>query len=236
MTGRPRKLPAAAVVLLVCGLLAGCGSTSGLKIPSATNASSSAGTGAPSANGPGSSRASAHTGTSASGMSNMAGMNTGSGVSTQAPKVGGIAPVTSQVLASRDWQGMQIRARTATPVPFYIFDGTREQLVKPPAHASFHLMIMLEDQHTRVPIPYAGVWATITNAAGKVVYDARQWPMLSEYMGPHYGNDVVLPGSGSYRLKLLISPPVSARHVEYGHVWLHPFTVVHRFIWKATNG
>jgi uncharacterized protein involved in high-affinity Fe2+ transport len=82
-----------------------------------------------------------------------------------------------------------------------------------------------------VPIPYAGVWATISKA-GKVVYDERQWPMLSAFMGPHYGNNVVLPGAGNYELTLLISPPVSARHLEYKNVWLHPHRVTVSFHWS----
>ena len=49
--------------------------------------------------------------------------------------------------------------------------------------------------------------------------------MISEYMGPHYGNDVSLPGAGDYQLSLLVSPPVSARHVEYQNVWLSPHRV-----------
>ena len=46
--------------------------------------------------------------------------------------------------------------------------------------------------------------------------------MISEYMGPHYGNNVILPGAGIYQLTLLVSPPVSARHIEYQNVWLKP--------------
>ena len=49
--------------------------------------------------------------------------------------------------------------------------------------------------------------------------------MISGYMGPHYGNDVHVPGAGTYQLSLLVSPPVSARHVEYANVWLKPHRV-----------
>jgi uncharacterized protein involved in high-affinity Fe2+ transport len=34
--------------------------------------------------------------------------------------------------------------------------------------------------------------------------------MISRYMGPHYGNHVVLLGAGTYHLSRLISPTVSA--------------------------
>lgn len=174
-------------------------------------------------------------------MKGMAGMNMGgmnmpgvrsSPIASEVPEVNGVKPVASQTIASADWQGMTIQARTMTPVPFLIFTGTRERMVRPPKGTSFHLMVMLNDQHTGVAIPYASVWATILNRAGKVVYDEQQLPMISAYMGPHYGNNVALPTAGRYTLKLLISPPVSARHLEYQHVWLRPHTVKVGFTWN----
>jgi hypothetical protein len=168
----------------------------------------------------------------------MAGMDMtgGSDVASEVPSVNGIKPVASQVLATADWQGMEIQARTMTPTTFVVFDGSgHEQMFKANKNMSFHLMIMLDDQHTKVPIPYASVWATILNGAGKTVFSERQWPMLSAYMGPHYGNNVTLPGAGHYTLKLLVSPPVAARHLEYAHVWLKTHTVVEHFTWKPTT-
>jgi Fe2+ transport protein len=165
----------------------------------------------------------------------MSGMNMGGSTTTAAAmEVNGIKPIPSQVLATTDWQGMKITARTMTAAPFIIYNGTSEQVVKPTAKTSFHLMVMLNDAHTNVPIPYAGVWATISKA-GKVIYDERQWPMLSAFMGPHYGNNVQLPGGGTYQLTLLVSPPVSARHMEYAHFWLHPHRVTVSFHWNPTT-
>jgi hypothetical protein len=175
--------------------------------------------------------------TSAAASGSMAGMNMGSsatGAGGAVAEVDGIKPVPTQPLAVADWQGMKIEARAMTAVPFVVFDGTHEQMVKPPKNVSFHLMVTLDDAHTGVAIPYATVWATIMKA-GKVVYDERQWPMLSEYMGPHYGDNVVLPGGGNYQLSLLISPPVSARHLEYEHVWLSPHRVTSSFHWKPVS-
>jgi uncharacterized protein involved in high-affinity Fe2+ transport len=146
------------------------------------------------------------------------------------------APVPIQTLATATWQGMEILAQASTPLPFVVYDGTSERLVKPTRNDSMHLMVMLTDQHTGVPIPYASVWATIRTAAGKIVYDARQWPMIARYMGPHYGNDVALPGAGRYSLTLLISPPVAARPRSLGHVWLHAHKVTLHFAWKPAKG
>jgi uncharacterized protein involved in high-affinity Fe2+ transport len=147
---------------------------------------------------------------------------------------GGIKPVPTQVLGTATWQGMKITAQAMTPVPFLVYNGTSEQEVKPAATTSFHLMVTLNDAQTGMVIPYASVWATIT-ADGKTPFDERLWPMISRYMGPHYGNDVSLPGAGAYTLSLLVSPPVSARHVEYQDVWLKPHKVTFTFRWAPAS-
>lgn len=170
-----------------------------------------------------------------SGSGSTAGMNMGSGAgSSTVASVNGVKPVPTQPLASATWQGMKIEAQAMTAVPFFVFNGTQEQEITPPKNTSFHLMVMLNDSHTGVAIPYASVWATIRKA-GKVVYDERMWPMISAYMGPHYGNNVSLPGAGTYQMSLLVSPPVSARHIEYQNVWLHPHRANVTFHWKPVS-
>ena len=174
------------------------------------------------------------TSTSSSSSSGMADMNMGSSTPAGSVAVGGVKAVPTQLLGSATWQGMKISAEATTPLPFVIYNGTSEQMVKAGPKASFHLMVMLSDAQTRVAIPYATVWATISQK-GKIYYDARQWPMISRYMGPHYGNDVSVPGAGTYHLSLLVSPPVSARHVEYQNVWLHPHKVNLTFHWTPPS-
>jgi Fe2+ transport protein len=151
-----------------------------------------------------------------------------------AASAGGVNPVPTQVLGVADWQGMKITAEAMTAVPFLIYNGTAMQEVKPPKNVSFHLMVLLNDAQTGVVIPYASVWGTITEDS-KTPFDESLWPMISRYMGPHYGNNVVLPGAGTYHLSLLVSPPVSARHVEYQDVWLTPHRVNFTFHWAAAK-
>jgi len=174
-------------------------------------------------------------------MSGMSGMDmgatpaaTGSAAADSEAEAAGVKPVPTQVLGTAVWQGMKITAQAMTPVPFDIYNGTTMQLVKPQKNTSFHLMVLLNDAQTNVVIPYASVWATIKEGS-KTAFDESLWPMISRYMGPHYGNDVALPGSGSYQLSLLISPPVSARHVEYQDVWLKPHTVTFTFHWNQPS-
>ena len=189
----------------------------------------------------------ARSGASPAAMSSMSGMSGmsmaatpnaagGGAASSEAAAAGdsGVTPVPTQVLGTAIWQGMKITAMAMTPVPFDIYNGTTMQLVKPPKNVSFHLMVLLNDAQTNVVIPYASVWGTIKQGS-ETPFDESLWPMISRYMGPHYGNDVVLPGSGSYQLSLLISPPVSARHVEYQGVWLKPHTVTFTFHWNQPS-
>jgi uncharacterized protein involved in high-affinity Fe2+ transport len=140
-------------------------------------------------------------------------------------------PVPIQPLGTRMWQGMKIQARLTTALPFVVFQGTSSRMVKPTKKDDAHLMVMLSDAQTGMAIPYGTVWATIRKN-GKVVYDQRQWPMISRAMGTHFGNDISLPGSGTYKLTLLIGPPQAARHMEYAHVWLKPHRVTMTFHWK----
>jgi hypothetical protein len=160
--------------------------------------------------------------------------NSAAAAAEAAASGGGVNPVPTQVLGVADWQGMKITAEAMTAVPFLIYNGTAMQEVKPPKNVSFHLMVTLADAQTGVAIPYASVWATITEGS-KTPLDESLWPMISRYMGPHYGNNVVLPGAGTYHLSLLVSPPVSARHIEYQDVWLTPHRVNFTFHWKPTS-
>jgi uncharacterized protein involved in high-affinity Fe2+ transport len=143
-------------------------------------------------------------------------------------------PMPMTPLGTATWQGMKIEAVRSSPVTFGVFTGTKMQLVKATKKDSFHLMVKLTDVHTKTPIPYASVWATIRKGS-KIVFDERQWPMLSAFMGVHYGNNVSLPGAGTYTLSLLIGPPQVARHPEYMKVWLKPHRVTFAFQWKPAK-
>ena len=175
-------------------------------------------------------------------MNGMSGMNmsttpaptSSAAASAEAAAAGVVNPVPTQVLGTAVWQGMKITAQAMTPVPFLIYNGTSMQAVKPAKNTSFHLMVLLNDAQTNVAIPYASVWGTIKRGS-ETPFDESLWPMISRYMGPHYGNDVALPGAGTYELSLLISPPVSARHLEYQDVWLKPHAVTFTFHWHQAS-
>jgi hypothetical protein len=170
--------------------------------------------------------------TASSAAMSPSGVMTVRGASLPAMQTSGSVPMAMAMvpLGHADWQGMEIQARTSAPATFVLFDGTTQQFVHPTAKDSFHLMVTLSDAETGYAIPYSSVWATISKG-GKIVFDERLWPMLSRYMGPHYGNNVKLPSGGLYHLTLLVSPPVAARHLEYKGLWLKPHRVKMSFRW-----
>jgi len=222
----------AAAIMAAAVLLGGCAAADKNASTSGASAASSGGS---SGSGSMAGMSMGPTSTASSGSGSTPGVNKATSSEVAAvPSVDGIKPLPTQMLGSAEWQGMKITATAMTAVPFVIYDGTSEQMVKPTSRTSFHLMVMLNDAQTGVTIPYATVWATVLKA-GKVVFDERQWPMISRYMGPHYGNDVSLPGAGNYQLSLLVSPPVSARHVEYQNVWLKPHRVTLPFHWQPVG-
>jgi hypothetical protein len=220
-TRAPRFTVAVAALLAVAAvLICGCG-TSSRTLSTTARAAAATNPAAPST-----------MGQMSGGAGSMSGSGSGSGASGQA--VDGVTPIPTQTLGASDWQHMKIMAQARTAVPFVVDEGTTEKLVKPSQRTSFHLMVMLSDDRTNYPIPYASVWATIRRGS-QIVFDERQWPMISEYMGPHYGNNVTLPGPGTYRLSLLVSPPVSARHIEYAHIWREPHRVNFTFRWNPSS-
>jgi hypothetical protein len=154
------------------------------------------------------------------------------GATLPAMQISGAMPTAMAMVpvGSAVWDGMSIQTRTSAPATFILFDGTGQQMVRPTAKDSFHLMVLLSDSSTGYAIPYSSVWATITKN-GKIVYDERLWPMISRYMGPHYGNNVALPTAGLYHLSLLVSPPEAARHLEYKGLWLTAHRVNMSFRW-----
>jgi uncharacterized protein involved in high-affinity Fe2+ transport len=154
-----------------------------------------------------------------------------SATTTTGMSMGGMpSPVPIQPLGTALWQGMKIEARVSSPLPFVVFEGISAHMVRPTKKDDAHLMVMLTDAETGKVIPYGSVWATIRKG-GKIIFDERLWPMISRYMGTHFGNNVALPGSGNYTLTLLIGPPQAARHIEYSKVWLKPHRVAMAFHW-----
>jgi hypothetical protein len=165
------------------------------------------------------------TSSSGGGMSGMSGMSGSGGSSTPG--------MPMKAVAHADWEGMKITIAESPPETFTVFSGTQETEVTPTSGDSIHLMVVLADDQTGDPIPYATVWASITDSSGRTVFDARLWPMISRTMGTHYGINVPLPAKGIYDISVQVGPPQGGRLPEYTDVWTQPHTVTAKFEWTG---
>lgn len=93
--------------------------------------------------------------------------------------------------------GREITLAATRPHSFWIVaDGERNRADVRSRHA-IHLMVDVRDAETGQFLP-APVTTTLETGAGDWSDDRSLWPMLSQQMGAHYGDNVPLDGDGAY--------------------------------------
>ena len=96
------------------------------------------------------------------------------------------------------------------PHPFWLVTGTDRELVEPTAGRGVHLMLVVWDPETGIVLPVdVSPQATIEGDDG---WRRRLslWPMLSQEMGVHFGDNVTLPADGTYAVSIDL-PPLATR-------------------------
>ena len=91
----------------------------------------------------------------------------------------------------------------STPHAFWTITGTDTNLAKVGNEATAHLMATIWDEETETVLPTANVSAEILKD-GESVDSRSLWPMLSQRMGYHFGDNVSLDGDGTYTAKLSV--------------------------------
>jgi len=95
------------------------------------------------------------------------------------------------------------------PHRFWTADADRTNKVEIQGSNSAHLMGTVWDPETGTVVPNSSVEATVTRD-GETFVDRGLWPMLSQNMGVHAGDNVGLDGDGTYEVTYDIGP-LSAR-------------------------
>lgn len=115
------------------------------------------------------------------------------------PKVDGMV-----VWGTAEADGYAISLSATRPHRFWTITGREtNQIAMRDAH-SVHLMASLWSSETDRFVP-ADVRVSIHRGGDRVI-DRTLWPMLSQRMGIHYGDNVALPTSGSYRATVRVIP------------------------------
>ncbi|WP_408958700.1 hypothetical protein [Natrinema sp. 74] len=97
------------------------------------------------------------------------------------------------------------------PHPFWLVTGAERQPVEPAAGRGVHLMCTVWDPETDTVLPTSSPRVTLERAAGGARVTSRSlWPMLSQEMGLHFGDNVVLPADGTYTAEIEL-PPIRTR-------------------------
>jgi hypothetical protein len=95
------------------------------------------------------------------------------------------------------------------PHRFWTVSGDDRNQVSIGRDDSMHLMASVWHDDAGVVLPSAAVSVT-AGRNGETPVDRQPWAMFSQRMGFHFGDNVVLPESGTYDVKVAVTPP-SAR-------------------------
>jgi hypothetical protein len=91
------------------------------------------------------------------------------------------------------------------PHRFWIVTGTDTERVDVREEDEVHLMATVFDEETGTVLPIgAGVSIEITQD-GELVAEKAPWPMISQAMGFHYGDNFALDGDGTYDVTVSLS-------------------------------
>ncbi|MBV0926005.1 iron transporter [Halomicroarcula limicola] len=90
------------------------------------------------------------------------------------------------------------------PHRFWNLTGTDKTEVVVQSDDSLHLMASAWDVETNTILP-VDISAEISDTDGRVA-SSTLWPMISPNMGFHYGDNIGLPGEGTYDITLRVGP------------------------------
>jgi hypothetical protein len=91
------------------------------------------------------------------------------------------------------------------PHRFWLVNGDRRNVVELDGSTDVHLMLTAWDGETGRVLP-AATNALTVRRNGETPVDRRLWPMLSQNMGVHFGDNVSLAGDGTYEATVSVGP------------------------------
>lgn len=98
----------------------------------------------------------------------------------------------------------------SVPHRFWLVTGTRTEQVELQSADTMHLMPLVWDGETGVVPADTNPQITVRRD-GERVTQLSPWPMLSQRMGFHFGDNVQLPAEGTYQVEVSVSGPSTTR-------------------------
>ena len=97
------------------------------------------------------------------------------------------------------------------PHRFWLVDGEETEAVLPTLDDSLHLMVAFWDRVTGELLPVDAGATLSVSRNGEPVETVAPWPMLSQTMGFHFGDNVPLPDNGTYTVEVTMNPIEAVR-------------------------
>jgi hypothetical protein len=92
------------------------------------------------------------------------------------------------------------------PHRFWLVDGDETEEVLPTLDDSLHLMVAFWDRQTGQLLPVDAGATLSVSRDGDPVETVAPWPMLSQTMGFHFGDNIPLSGDGTYTVEVTVNP------------------------------
>ncbi|RZH68075.1 DUF7350 domain-containing protein [Natrinema altunense] len=96
------------------------------------------------------------------------------------------------------------------PHPFWTVTGTDRHRVEPTAGRGVHLMLVCWDRETGLVLSGDAEPRVTITRRGERVASRQLWPMLSQEMGVHFGDNLTLPADDTYAVSVDL-PPLPTR-------------------------
>lgn len=96
------------------------------------------------------------------------------------------------------------------PHRFWLVTGQDAKMVEVGSDDSVHMMLLIWNRRTEIVPPDANPQITVTQD-GERVTQLSPWSMISQPMGFHFGDNVSLPGEGTYRVEVSVGEPTTRR-------------------------
>lgn len=128
---------------------------------------------------------------------------------TQDPEEGGV--YMPAMVHGMKMQGMEmagpymVSMSFANPHDFWLMSGDTTDYVQLNEGDTIHLMSRVWNAETDQILPLGGMTATIYQD-GELIEERSMWPMLSQQMGFHFGDNFQMDSPGEYEVEITVDP------------------------------
>lgn len=124
--------------------------------------------------------------------------------------------VGMQMIGTAETGGLTVGLTYSYPDRFWTISGTRRNRVGlKKKNDSIHLMASLWDTDTETVFPVASGLRVQVDHAGEQVTQRALWPMLTQNMGFHFGDNIIIPEWGEHTITVDIGSPDLRRRSEF---------------------